>query len=205
MKKKYHSESGLNQRDEGACDFFATQVFVVPRSKTPTTPPTGGVTAAWAGFVVQQSIVIIKIGSIHHIVAGQATQNPFVRELQRKHVHIKHKRLVRLRPPSLCGCEPCASMGLPRAQRAAVRRSASRAAGGRLSLGARRSPVVVVVVVARVRSRDAARCGFILGAAAVPELGGPAVAIGAIPVVAEAVATRRCVIWMELAHVQTSV
>ena len=35
-KKKYHLESGLNQRDEGAHGFSVIQVPVVPRSKTST-------------------------------------------------------------------------------------------------------------------------------------------------------------------------
>ena len=36
LKKKYHSESGLNQRDEDARDFFVKQMPVVPISKTST-------------------------------------------------------------------------------------------------------------------------------------------------------------------------
>ena len=35
-EKKYHLESGLNQRDEGAHGFFVERVPVVPRSKTST-------------------------------------------------------------------------------------------------------------------------------------------------------------------------
>ena len=48
LYKKYHSESGLNQRDEGAYDFFGKKNARGPKVKTST----GGVRAWIPAFVL---------------------------------------------------------------------------------------------------------------------------------------------------------